>query len=888
MTKKMMLINETDDETRVAIVEDSILQEMLIEHRTKEQTKNNIYRGTVVQTQSSLQAAFVDFGHKKHGFLPSSEINPAFYQKKSLNNNSPIQQKLKKGQPVLVQVTREAVDQKGAALTTNVSLPGRFMVLMANSNKGGISKRIDDPEERDRLKSFISAIEVEKHSAIIRTAGVGRDLVELKKDYTTLKKTWEDIHRSFKEMKKSGLILEESDVVTRTLRDYYTEDIEEIWVDNPETFQKVLEFLKKVVPRRQKDLKLFVGDRSLFSSYKIERQVEQLTSRDVKLPSGGSIVIDQTEALVAIDVNSGKSNQEGDIDATALRTNLEAAKEIARQLRLRNLGGLIVTDFIDMEHENSRRKVEEELQNAMSRDKAQRKFNPISQFGLLEMSRQRLSVGISSTVESVCPICNGKGRIPSLLASTNLILRSIRETAAKGNLLQIEGVLPLELANHLLNERRQSITDLELEFGIDIILRGNPDVTVFGEAQLKPTFESKSDGAPEEPDSRKEEQRSDSDKKRSRHREKDAGRKSEKVDKKRDSVDRKPDSQDISPEPVEPQSEEPETISLDQQPVSEPPAVEAEVGKATPAVPEIADKPKTDPPKAQQPKTELRKTEKKPVQTGGTSIHPSCLFSDIQEINPEELAEITTAFENRLKGKPSNQPPLMIDQKYLWKNRQNQVEKVVPPAGANDLTDPKEIVGPSPEALPQEKPVSAAEKPAETKQDAGEVPADQSRRRSSRSKRRSSRKPTSSQAKTTGQEKPDSEQQKNAVEKEDGAAGKESEKEKPVQPHKKRQNRSRTNKNTSKSTQGAEKSVTDQKSISEVAKATPETAEKETPEKKKKPRSSSHRSRKSPAKQESLKTVQEDKAKPEKKVGRPAKAKKTAAAAKKEADPQGK
>ena len=447
MTKKIMLINESDDESRVAIVEDNLLQEMLIEHRTKEQIKNNIYKGKVVQIQTSLQAAFVDFGNKKHGFLPNSEINVSMLSRRNVGAYAPIQKKLKEGQAILVQVTKEAVDQKGAALTMNIMLPGRFMVLMPNSNKGGVSKKIDSAEERERLKSFLSGIDSEKHAVIIRTAGQDRNLIELKKDYTVLKKTWEDVERNFDSLDGPGLVLDEPDVISRTLRDYYTEELTEVWVDHPETFQKVLQFLKQTSPRKQKDLKLFVGDRSLFSTYKIERQVEQLTSRNVKLKSGGSIVIDQTEALVAIDVNSGKSNQEDDLDATALRTNMEAAKEIARQLRLRNLGGLIVIDFIDMENEPANRKVEEELKSAMERDKAQRKFNPISQFGLLELSRQRLNVGISNIVESDCPTCHGKGKIPSRLASTNLILRSIRETAAKGNLIKIEGDLPLELAN---------------------------------------------------------------------------------------------------------------------------------------------------------------------------------------------------------------------------------------------------------------------------------------------------------------------------------------------------------------------------------------------------------------------------------------------------------
>jgi len=687
MTKKIMLINETDDESRVAIVEDNLLQEMLIEHRTVEQMKNNIYKGTVVQVQSSLQAAFVDFGNKKHGFLPSSEINPSIYQRKNLNNNSPIQQKLKKGQTILVQVTREAVDQKGAALTTNVSLPGRFMVLMPNSNKGGVSKRIEDGEERERLKSFIAAIETEKHSIIIRTAGIGRDLVELKKDYTALKKTWEEILRSFKETKAPSLILEEADVVTRTLRDYYAEDIEEIWVDNPETFQKALGFLKQAAPRRQKDLKLFVGDRSLFSSYKIERQVEQLTSRDIKLSSGGSIVIDQTEALVAIDVNSGRSNQEGDIDATALRTNLEAAREIARQLRLRNLGGLIVIDFIDMESEKSRRKVEEELQNAMSRDKAQRKYNPISQFGLLEMSRQRLSVGISNTVESVCPICHGKGRIPSLLASTNLILRSIRETAARGNLEQIEGVLPLELANHLLNERRQSITDLELEFGIDIILRGSPEITVFNESQLKSTFTQKTQHGRGEGDARKDGSKADDDRRRQPQKEKERDWKGDGRDKQKEPAEKRQDGrkQKLIPE-IEaeiPDDNEPEIEmqddvepEIEMQDDVEP---EAEIQDDTEPEAEIQDEaePEAEIQDDRQPEeqehsdiTITAPVSRERIPAGGRdgSIHPGALFSNVKEIEAEELAVITSSFENRLKGKPDNQPPQVIDRKYLWKN----------------------------------------------------------------------------------------------------------------------------------------------------------------------------------------------------------------------------
>ena len=644
MTKKIMLINESDDESRVAIVEDNLLQEMLIEHRTKEQIKNNIYKAKVVQIQTSLQAAFVDFGNKKHGFLPNSEINVSMLSRRNVGSHAPIQKKLKEGQSILVQVTKEAVDQKGAALTMNIMLPGRFMVLMPNSNKGGVSKKIDSAEERDRLKSFLSGIDAEKHAVIIRTAGQDRNLMELKKDYTVLKKTWEDVERNFDSLDGPGLVLDEPDVINRTLRDYYTEELSEVWVDHPETFQKVLQFLKQTSPRKQKDLKLFVGDRSLFSTYKIERQVEQLTSRNVNLKSGGSIVIDQTEALVAIDVNSGKSNQEDDLDATALRTNMEAAKEVARQLRLRNLGGLIVIDFIDMENEPANRKVEEELKSSMERDKAQRKFNPISQFGLLELSRQRLNVGISNIVESDCPTCHGKGKIPSRLASTNLILRSIRETAAKGNLIKIEGNLPLELANHLLNEWRQSITDLELEFGISIVLRGDPKMMVVDESFLEPTYDGKPSDIATKQDSHKQDshkqdfQKQDSPKKKSRRRDRHSGRKEQEPSEKsaQSSDDKKPQKKEEfkKTEPT------PEAKTVESEPVLTP-------------------------------KTERKKVAKSTVVSddnlnNDTTIHPHALFSNVRELEGEELEEIKSGFDSRVKGKSTEAKPRKIDSKFMW------------------------------------------------------------------------------------------------------------------------------------------------------------------------------------------------------------------------------
>jgi ribonuclease E len=642
MTNKLMLINVTDDESRIGIVEDSVLQEMLIEHETREQIKNNIYKGVVVQVQTALQAAFVDFGNKKHGFLPVSEINPGLYKNKKLKGNRhSIQKILKPGQSIVVQVTREAVDNKGAALSTNISLPGRFMVLMPDTKKGGISKKIENAEERDRLKGFISGIESEDHAVIIRTAGIGRNLVELTKDYTTLKKTWEEIQSKAKTMTRSGLIQEEDDVVTRTLRDYYTEDIKEIWVDNAEIFQKALLFLKKTTPRRQKDLKLFVGDRSLFATYNIEKQVEQLTDREIHLKSGGSVVIEQTEALVSIDVNSGKSNQEGSIDETALRTNLEAANELARQLRLRNLAGLIVIDFIDMETEQGRRKVEQEIQNAMSRDKAQRRYNSISQFGLMEMSRQRLSVGISRTIESICPVCNGKGRIASILAATNLIIRKIREMAAKGNLYKIEGELPLDVANHLLNERRKSITDLEFEFDIQIIIKSNPELLTLNDQCIKPFHLSAPSSQQEKSPILDQKQKPESIKKKNKKQHTD-----KKPVKSKEQHDRKPELIEIEPGPVE--------------------ASNDEIAKDVTSVEKTITEPQKASAKKASKNKKPQKSKVKEQEKVELTLHPSCLFQDVQELSPDDLEEVTSSFENRLKGKIDNQLYSNIDSKFLW------------------------------------------------------------------------------------------------------------------------------------------------------------------------------------------------------------------------------
>ena len=695
---KNMLINVTEDETRIGIIEDGLLQELLIEHQNREQNKGNIYKGIVVQINTGVQAAFVDYGQKRHGFLPLSEVNPAIMADGKGKRGS---SRLKTGQQVLVQVTREEVDQKGAALTTNISLPGRYMVVMPHNSKGGVSKKISDQEERERLKGFIAAMDAEEHSLIVRTAGIGRDLTELKKDYTQIKRKWEDIKEVYNSADGPELIQEEVDVITRSLRDYYAEDIEEIWVDHPEAFQKGLAFLKENYPRRQKDLKLFVGDRSLYATYNIEKQVEQLTTRKVFLKSGGSIVIDQTEALVAIDVNSGRSNQERNVDDTALRTNMEAAEEIARQLRLRNLGGLIVVDFIDMDKSSSRKAVEERMTDSMDRDRAQHKFTPISEFGLIEISRQRMSQRISNVVESSCPTCKGKGMIPSTQASSNLILRGIREVAAKGGVTSVEADLPLSVANHLLNERRQSIMDLEMEFGITICLKGDPTVLMFDEKSLRtqgdrPPVQQK----PRKRPAREEQEVFTKDEPAKADSSKDDDSKDETADsgdnrgggRKGRGRKRKPESN---------QTEQAPNFIADSDEVA---------GKTYDAKKDAAAE-------AERSVVIAKILNPKPIKTVVSELHPNCLFSDVKELDDDAKGELTESFNMRMKGKAEGKIPALLDDKFLWKPR-----AIAKSGVAASAAKPAQAENEEAEATAEKAKKPAAKKPA-AKKPAAKKPA---------------------------------------------------------------------------------------------------------------------------------------------------------------------
>jgi len=455
-----ILINVEDDETRIALLNGENLENLYIEQTHHTQKVGNIYCGKVVKIQSSFQAAFIDYGEERHGFLSISDINFQVYKPtREGRGRSSISQVLKIGQKILVQVIKDEIAHKGASLTTNISIAGRFLVFMPDSDRGGVSKKIEDEEQRNRLRHLLKGLGNENSSAIIRTVGVDRSLTELKRDYTILRRTWTDIKNDYDSVSSTKLLYKEEDAMLRMIRDYYNDTVMEVLIDEPVSFQHALEFFKTYLPTEQNKLKLYLGEKSIFSNHGIENQIEILEHQEVPLPSGGSLVIIPTEALVAIDVNSGKSAQEKNIEATALRTNLEAAEEISRQLRLRNLGGLIVIDFIDMENSKNRLLVEQKIEEAMIQDKAKTSFGMISKFGLLELSRQRISSSLLNN--------------SNIITLANRILRKIHDVAITEKLLNVRITLPLELSYHLLNNKRQRLTQMEIDYGIRIYI--SPD-----------------------------------------------------------------------------------------------------------------------------------------------------------------------------------------------------------------------------------------------------------------------------------------------------------------------------------------------------------------------------------------------------------------------------
>ena len=472
---KRMLINATQsEERRLAIVDGQKLLDYEIEIEGREQRKGNIYKAIVTRVEPSLEACFVDYGEDRHGFLPFKEISRQFFQQGVPVGQSRIQDAIREGQELLVQVEKEERGNKGAALTTFVSLAGRYVVLMPNNPRGGgVSRRIEG-EDRAELKEALDQLEYPNGMSIIaRTAGIGRTAPELQWDLNYLLKLWTAIDGAAKGAKGAFLIYQESSLVIRAIRDYFNNDIGDILIDTDDVYDQAQQFMAHVMPEHAARVKRYRDDAPLFSRFQIEHQIESAYARTVTLPSGGAIVIDHTEALVSVDVNSARAIKGGDIEETATRTNLEAADEVARQMRLRDLGGLIVIDFIDMEESRNRRDVENRLRDALRQDRARVQFGTISKFGLMEMSRQRLRPALSEGASIPCPRCGGSGHIRDTESSALQILRIIQEESLKDQTASVLCQVPVEVASFLLNEKRAEISKIELKQRINVLMVPN-------------------------------------------------------------------------------------------------------------------------------------------------------------------------------------------------------------------------------------------------------------------------------------------------------------------------------------------------------------------------------------------------------------------------------
>jgi ribonuclease E len=467
---KRMLFNATQaEELRVAIVDGQKLVDLDIESASKEQRKGNVYKGVITRVEPSLEAAFVDYGCERHGFLPFKEIS-----RTCLPNGGRVPENLKEGQELLVQVEKDERGNKGAALTTYISLAGRYVVLMpTNPRGGGVSRRIEG-EERNELRDTLAQLDIpEGMSLIARTAGIGRTAEEFQWDLSYLLRIWEAIDGASKEIKAPELIYLESNLITRAIRDHFSADIGEILIDTEDVYEQARAFMENVMPGNVNKVKLYHDDVPLFSRFQIEHQIESAYSRQVNLPAGGAIVIDHTEALVSVDVNSARATKGSDVEQTAYNTNLEAADEIARQMRLRDLGGLIVIDFIDMENPKHQREVENRLRDALHYDRARVQTGKISRFGLLEMSRQRLQPSLGETSYNPCPRCHGTGHIRGTESSALHILRILQEEAMKENTGALHVQLPVDVATFLLNEKRVDIHTLESRLKVNVVLIPN-------------------------------------------------------------------------------------------------------------------------------------------------------------------------------------------------------------------------------------------------------------------------------------------------------------------------------------------------------------------------------------------------------------------------------
>ena len=476
---KKMLINATQpEELRVALVDGQKMYDLDIENRTRLQKKSNVYIGKITRVEPSLEAAFVEFGADRHGFLPMKEISREYFRKNSGGEGRmKIKELVKEGTEVIVQVDKEERGNKGAALTTFISLAGRYLVLMPNNPRaGGISRRIEG-DERTELRDVLSDLEIPNGmGVIVRTAGIGRGTEELQWDLNYLTQLWDAVKAASEEEKAPALLLQESNVIIRAIRDYLREDIDQVIIDSPEAYQLALTFINHIMPQYQSRLQLYDDTTPMFNRFQIESQIETAFQREVRLPSGGSIVIDPTEALVSIDINSARATRGSNIEETALQTNLEAADEVARQLRLRDMGGLIVIDFIDMLAARNQREVENRIRDALKIDRARVQVGRISRFGLLEMSRQRLRPSLGETSAISCPRCSGQGTIRDTKSLSLAILRLLEEEAIKERSAEVRAIVPVPVAAYLLNEKRTALTDIEELTKVRMVVVPNPNM----------------------------------------------------------------------------------------------------------------------------------------------------------------------------------------------------------------------------------------------------------------------------------------------------------------------------------------------------------------------------------------------------------------------------
>ena len=487
MVKKMLINACHLEECRVAVVAEGLLEELDIDINTrKEATLGNIYKGVITRVEPSLQAVFVDYGAGRNGFLSINDVHPSYFPEsfEGARRRPRIQDVFKKDDHAIVQVNKEERYKKGASLTTNVSLAGRYLVLMPGTDLCGVSRKIEDEDERKKLKEILKQLKLPQNMGfIIRTAGMGRTKTELVRDLEYLMKLWQSIEKNMADALRPSLLHREHDLVIRAIREHYSPDISEILVDEKEVHKKVREFFHQVMPKYEKLVKLYQEKRPLFNKYQLEEQVEQVYSKRIKLKSGGHIVIEPTEAMVTIDVNSGGATKEKDVEETAFRVNMEAAPEIARQLRLRDLGGIIVIDFIDMSQKKHRQEVEKALKAELRLDRAKTKVLKISPLGLVELSRQRLRSSLGTGEYLECPMCDGSGKVRSPEMTAVSVFRKIKSQLVRRDASEVKAIVPVKVAEYLLNNMRGQLVELENQYSskINIIAEqhvSDKDITV--------------------------------------------------------------------------------------------------------------------------------------------------------------------------------------------------------------------------------------------------------------------------------------------------------------------------------------------------------------------------------------------------------------------------